>query len=131
MAEVLDVEGPGPPRGGGGRRGSAVTHWGVGDGMGQIYPNNTTFGARQGPHGPRGGLGVAFWPAGRFGARDLVGPARVAGFSAGRAGVGRGGRANKPSPVVLRLNAGTRPAVLSAQRVRARRSLELPEIAPP
>jgi hypothetical protein len=53
-AEVLDLEGPGPPRGG--RRGSAATHWGVGDGMwgvgvGEIYPNNTTSGARRGPRG--------------------------------------------------------------------------------
>jgi hypothetical protein len=88
-AEVLDLEGPGPPRGG--CRGSPVTHWGVVDGMGQIYPNNTTFRGMPGPPA-RGGPGVAFWPAGRLGARDLVGPARGAGVSAGRAGVwGAGG----------------------------------------
>jgi hypothetical protein len=60
-AEVLDLEGPGPPRGG--RRGSAATHWGVGDGLwgvgvGGIYPNNTTSGARRGPRGVAPGPGI-------------------------------------------------------------------------
>ncbi len=52
-AEVLDLEGPGPPCGE--RCGSTVTHCGVGDGMRQIYPKNTTHNTTFGP--PRSAVG--------------------------------------------------------------------------
>jgi hypothetical protein len=75
----LVPEGPGPPRGG--CRDSPVTHWGAVDGMGQIYPNNTTFGARQGPHGvapellfgPQGVLARGTWWGRRGGPGFLQG----------------------------------------------------------
>ena len=41
----MDLERPGPPRGG--RRGLAVTHRGVGDVTGQIWASSTSFEAHQ------------------------------------------------------------------------------------
>jgi hypothetical protein len=116
--------GPGCPARGG-RRGSAVTHWGVGDGMGQIYPNNTTFGA----HHFRGTPGRApmGWPRSCLLAHRAFWRAGLGGAGAGswffcRAGRGLGGvRVNKISLVVLRLKAGFGLAVLPAQRVHGGR----------
>jgi hypothetical protein len=61
------MEGPRPPRDGDGRRGSAVTHRSVGDGMWQMFPSAATLGAH---HRALEGL-LAWQPAGRCGARGL------------------------------------------------------------
>ena len=66
-AEILDLERPGPPRGG--RRGLAVTHRGVGDVTGQIWASSTSFEAHQDLRGvvpqpllgPQGVLGRGAW----------------------------------------------------------------------
>ena len=66
-AEILDLERPGPPRGG--RRGLAVTHRGVGDVTGKIWASSTSFEAHQDLRGvvpksllgPKGVLGRGAW----------------------------------------------------------------------
>jgi hypothetical protein len=100
---ALDLEGPGPPCGG--RRGPAVTHWGVGDGMEQIYPNNTAF---QGHAGAPTGCGVA--PESLFGPQGVLARGTWWGRREGlffflQGGPGFGGRLNKTIRVVLHLRA--------------------------
>jgi hypothetical protein len=77
--EILDLEGV-KPVSRDDRRGSAVTHRGVGDGIGQVWPGNTTSGAHQGsrrmtPKSLFGAQGV--WGRGGFLRKEVPVPVRV------------------------------------------------------
>jgi hypothetical protein len=76
------------------------------DGMGQIYHNNTTSGARQGPHGVAPELLLLFGPQGVL-ARGAWW-SRCGGLGFLQGGPGFGGRAgNKTNLVILRLKAAS------------------------